>query len=111
MIIWGIWQSKGKPVFRTFLQPFIEHMIDLKDNGVSISVDGKTVLTRGLLLASTMDLQAKAYLTEMTQHNGKNSCITCEDPGEVVKQGRGHTRVYPHRNDSDLYKVRNSAGN
>ncbi|VDI08666.1 Hypothetical predicted protein [Mytilus galloprovincialis] len=109
MIIWGIWQSKGKPVFRTFLQPFIEHMIDLKDNGVSISVDGKTVLTRGLLLASTMDLQAKAYLTEMTQHNGKNSCITCEDPGEVVKQGRGHTRVYPHRNDSDLYKVRNSA--
>ena len=95
MIIWGVWQSKGKPVFRTFLQPFIEHMNQLRTDGLIITVQGREILTRGMLLASTMDLQAKAYLADMTQHNGKHGCITCEDPGEVVKQGRGHTRVYP----------------
>jgi len=31
MILWGVWQGKGKPVFQTFLRPFIEDMKMLKN--------------------------------------------------------------------------------
>ena len=33
----------------------------------------------------------------MTQPNVKHGCITFEEPGEVVHQGRGHTRIYPFK--------------
>ena len=33
----------------------------------------------------------------MTQHNGESGCVTCEEMGVVVKQGKGHTRCYPYR--------------
>ena len=30
----------------------------------------------------------------MTQHNGECGCVFCEQPGEVVKKGKGNCRVY-----------------
>ena len=27
-----------------------------------------------------------------------SGCITCEEPGHIVKQGKGHTCCYPYRN-------------
>ena len=40
-----------------------------------------------------MDLQARAYVLNMTQHNGECGCVFCEQP-EVVKKGKGNCRVY-----------------
>ncbi|WAR13401.1 hypothetical protein MAR_027581 [Mya arenaria] len=31
----------------------------------------------------------------MTQHHGHFGCLTCEHPGKVMSQGKGHARVYP----------------
>ena len=36
----------------------------------------------------------------MTQHNGQFGCLTCEEPGAVCKQGKGHARGYPSRLDN-----------
>lgn len=110
MILWGVWQGRGKPAFQTFFQPFIKHMEQLESDGITITIDGKQIITKAILLAGTMDLVAKAYVTEMTQHNGKYGCITCADPGEVVKKGKGYTRVYPFREDDQKYRLRTSAG-
>ncbi|KAJ8313375.1 hypothetical protein KUTeg_009079 [Tegillarca granosa] len=109
MILWGVWQGRGKPAFQTFFQPFIKHMEQLESDGITITIDGKQIITKAILLAGTMDLVAKAYVTEMTQHNGKYGCITCADPGEVVKKGKGYTRVYPFREDDQKYRLRTSA--
>ena len=49
-----------------------------------------------VLLGST-DLQGKAYLLNMTQHNGESGCVTCDETGLVVAQGKGHARCYPYR--------------
>ena len=49
-----------------------------------------------VLLGST-DLQGKAYLLNMTQHNGESGCVTCEETGLVVAQGKGHAGCYPYR--------------
>ena len=41
------------------------------------------------------DLQGKAYLTCMAQHNGECGCLTCEEPGMVVQQDRSPTEAAP----------------
>ncbi|WAR15824.1 hypothetical protein MAR_030418 [Mya arenaria] len=57
---------------------------------------------------ATMDLQAKAYATSMTMHNGAFVCITCEEQGETVKQGKGYSRCYPYRSPDQRPDVRDS---
>ena len=56
------------------------------------------VTVKAAVILGSTDLQGKAYLACMTQHNGESGCITCEEPGHIVKQGKGHTRSYPYRN-------------
>ena len=55
------------------------------------------IKVRVAILLGATDLQGKAYLTNMTQHNGESGCITCEEPGVIVAQGNGHTRCYPYK--------------
>ena len=100
MLIWGLWQSTGKPKFQTFLQRFVEDLSELKDEGVTIKIDGQDTTIKAELTVGTMDLQAKAYVMEMTQHNGQFGCLSCEEPGTVCKQGKGHARGYPFREDN-----------
>ena len=54
------------------------------------------ITVKAAVILGSTDLQGKAYLTCMAQHNGECGCITCEEPGIVVKQGKGHTRCYPY---------------
>jgi hypothetical protein len=99
MILWGVWQSKSKPVFQTFFRPFVEEMLKLKKHGFSLSIENEVMNVKAILLAGTLDLQAKAMILEMAHHNGEFACITCEEPGVVVPQGKGHARVFPSRID------------
>ena len=55
------------------------------------------IKVRVAVLLGATDLQGKAYLINMTQHNGESGCITCEEPGVIVAQGNGHTRCYPYK--------------
>ena len=55
-----------------------------------------TVNVKVAVLLGTTDLQGKAYVVNMTQHNGESGCVTCEETGIVVTQGKGHTRCYPY---------------
>ena len=49
-------------------------------------------------LLGTTDLQGKAYVVNTTQHKScESGCVTCEETGIVVTQGKGHTRCYPYR--------------
>lgn len=47
-----------------------------------------------LTLLGVFDLQA--YTSNMTMHNGKFGCISYEEPGVIVKQGKWHPRCYPY---------------
>ncbi len=94
MILWGLWQGKGKPRFSTFFEVFTDDLIQLKCKGFTIldKCNPKAMLSLG-----TTDLQGKAYLMYMSHHNGVNGCITCEEEGFVTKQGKGHVRCYPFK--------------
>ncbi|KAH3755223.1 hypothetical protein DPMN_189913 [Dreissena polymorpha] len=91
VIVWGIWQGRGKPVFRTFLKPLTTELNSLHHNGIML--DGKRVDVT--LTCVTMDLQAKSQVMEMVPHNGQCSCVTCEIEGVVEKKGKGHTKAFP----------------
>ncbi|XP_020622265.1 uncharacterized protein LOC110059888 [Orbicella faveolata] len=115
MMLWGIWQGKGKPPFNAFFEPFATQMNKLYKEGgclrhafkqvyFSLFILGVAILGVGVkaavLLGST-DLQGKSYLLYMTQHNGEDGCLTCEESGFVAAQGKGHTRCYPYRSPTE----------
>lgn len=66
------------------------------------------VTVKVAVLLGSADLQGKAYLLCMTQHNGESGCLTCEEPGVVVKQGKGHARCYPYRIPTEAAPKRTS---
>jgi len=94
MIMWGLWQGKGKPRFSTFFEAFTDDLIRLKYKGFTIM---NKCHPRLMLSLGSNDLQAKAYLLSMSHHNGINGCITCEEEGFTTRQGKGHTRSYPFK--------------
>ena len=46
-------------------------------------------------LVCTADLPVKADMLCMNHHNGKFSCLVCEEPGRQVARGRGHVHAIP----------------
>ncbi|XP_022809908.1 uncharacterized protein LOC111346919 [Stylophora pistillata] len=74
-------------------------MTKLYNDGIQIvlAVEQSPVTVKAAVILGSTDLQGKSYLLCMTQHNGESGCLTCEEPGIVVKQGKGHARCYPYR--------------
>ena len=97
MVLWGTWQGQGKPAFQSFFQVFVQDMVNLKVNGVKITLNGELQVCKGIVLCGPVDLQAKAMLVNMSPHNGEFGCLTCQEPGEAVRQGKGYARIYPFR--------------
>ena len=97
MLLAGIWQGRGKPPFEQYLTAFSGEMNRLFQDGVQITVEGNSLTVRLAVICSTLDLPAKASVLNMTMYNGADSCITCGEPGCVVRQGKGHARCFPHR--------------
>lgn len=105
MLMWGIWQGKGKPPFNTFFEPFAHEMTCLYEKGIKVQVKsspGELITVKAAVILGTTDLQGKAYLLNMTKHNGENGFSSCEETGCVVKQGKGHTRCYPYKSSNSV---------
>ena len=97
MILWGIWQGCGKPQMNMFLRPLVEDLVHLYQRGVEINIESNVFTTKAMMIVATMDLQARAYVLQMTQHNGEYGCLFCLEAGEVVRSGKGNCRSYPYR--------------
>ncbi len=109
MILWGIWQGPGKPNMTIFLRYFVQDLQRIYHEGVLLNLHGKNLLCKAKLVLATMDLQARASVFCMTQHNGQKPCIFCHEVGEIVKSGAGHCRSFPYhaspsvlRTDEDI---------
>lgn len=104
MILAGIWQGKKNPPFFHYLSAFGEAISELYFDGFNCQ---GVVMKFGVFLG-TVDLQAKGYVANMTMHNGLNGCVTCEEPGQSVRSGGGHSRQYPYRKNEEKFPMRNS---
>ena len=63
--------------------------------GVTVECNGESFTCRAVYLVGTADLPGKSAVQAFTQFNGKSGCSFCEDEGEVVSVGKGHSRCYP----------------
>lgn len=112
MLLWGIWQGVGKPKMCMFLQQLVLDLIHLYNVGFTFTVNGHSINSKAMLIVATMDLQARSYVLNMTQHNGVNGCLYCKEPGVVVPCGKGTCRSYTFSNTPILRSeldARNSA--
>lgn len=97
LILIGLWQGKGKPPFKKFLEYVSREINFLTHTGLEIEIEEETLTVYLTVLCITLDLPAKAGVLNMTLYNGAQACISCEEPGIVVRQGRGHCQSYPYR--------------
>ncbi|WAR08784.1 LOW QUALITY PROTEIN: hypothetical protein MAR_018742 [Mya arenaria] len=104
VLLWGLWQGIGKPVFRPYLKPMVDELNVIYKQGLDCSI-GRIYPK---LTVGTMDLQAKAYVMEMTQHNGSHGCLTCEEPGQSCQQGKGTSKGYPFREETPTLRTTES---
>ena len=79
-----------------FLKPFHDSLDTFRNIGYDINCKhcSSCITVKGKLLCGTCDLPAKCMVLNMTQFNGKYGCPKCKQGGEVVKVGKGHTRVF-----------------
>lgn len=110
MLLVGIWQGKGKPPFRQYLSVFSEEMNGLYNFGIDVHIAGVEMNVKLAVICATLDLPAKAAVMNMSLFNGQHACITCEEPGQVVRQGKGHARCYPYRLADEKHPIRTSEG-
>lgn len=108
MILVGIWQGKGSPPFLQYMNSFGEEMCSLYHEGIAVNTGSNMVTIKLGIFLGIVDLQAKSYILHMTMHNGESGCCTCEEPGKTVKQGKGHSRCYPHREVEERFPLRDS---
>lgn len=108
MLLVGIWQGKGKPPFQQYMNIFSDQFNSLYEDGIELRTSDEAfqITVKLALLCGIFDLPAKAGLLNMTYFNGSEACITCEEQGMVVQQGRGHSRCYPFKSDADKPPLR-----
>lgn len=109
ILIWGLWQGRGKPPFNAYFQQFATDMNALYETGTDVFTPAGVVRGKAAAILSSNDLQARAYVMNQTQHNGEGGCSTCEETGKVVKQGKGNTRCYPYREEHEKPILRSTA--
>ena len=110
VILAGIWQGKGKPPFQAYMSAFSEMMNDLYHNGVQVSFGDTKAVAKLAVIGGTFGLPAKAGILSMSYFNGAEACITCEEPGVMVRQGKGHARHYPFRDEQERFPLRTCGG-
>ncbi|XP_040070803.2 uncharacterized protein LOC120843478 [Ixodes scapularis] len=94
--LFGLWFGSEKPSMNTFLVPFVKALNELSSSGISwTDKGGNTRVSKVFPGPCTVDTVARCELMQMTQFNGAYGCAWCEEPGEVVEKGKGHSRVYP----------------
>ena len=82
MLLWGVWQGTGKPMMTAFLKELIKDLSILYTEGLTFSVGNTEITSRVMLIVATMDLQARAAVLKMTQHNGEFACVYCLEKGK-----------------------------
>lgn len=97
VILGGLWFGKGKPNMTSFMQAFVQHIIEVNEEGVQWTNSQTSENTRSLVLPiyCSCDAIARCAVQCIHQFNGAFGCSWCLQPGQRVQKGRGHVNVYP----------------
>lgn len=109
VILAGLWQGKSNVPFYHYLTEIGKQLYKLYTRGIEFNLAKiEIVKPKICVLIGCVDLQAKAYIANMTMHNGEYGCITCMEPGKTVPQGKGTSRCYPYHSPEEMQPYRES---
>lgn len=93
----ALWFGKSQPSMDTVLTRMVEEGESLAEEGFwwTNPKTHKQVHSRAFFVASACDAVARPHLKNSVQFNSMYGCDWCVHPGEVVRKGSGHARVYP----------------
>ena len=94
VIVTGLWFGKNKPEIGIFLEPFIEKMNALSNNGIQCMIKGETRCIKVYTILSRVDSVARAPMQGSLQFNAHYGCEWCTHPGEYFN----HSMRYPYVN-------------
>jgi len=103
-----LWFGYTKPIFSTFMQPFIEIMQQLYHDGFSVKIpsEDKLLTVRGITISSSMDAPAKCLFMWMQQFSGRCRSSYCTTSGtDVFALKRGNCRTYPYVRKQIVQKI------
>ena len=111
MILAGLWIGSQKPPMTLFLKPLTDSLKDLY-SGVEVnSADVGVINVKGMLLACTCDLPARAAVTNFNQFNGFYSCAKCLQEGESAYKStrkKGQVTDFPFQPEDPIGPARRS---
>ncbi len=90
LVLAGIWLGPVKPDMIILLQPILERIFSMHQNGIVFQTPSGTKCLRAKLLCGIFDLPARAAVLNLTQWNGRFGCTYCLDEGTQV----GHVLLY-----------------
>ena len=92
-ILAGAWCGPKKPLdMSLLLKPVVNKLHNLLYSGIEADTPSGKKLVKAVVLTGNFDLPAKVEVLNIKQFNGKNGCLYCEDPGEILTRGQ---RIYP----------------
>ena len=86
----GVWLGPLKPEMSIILQPVLDKIHTMYEQGISLSTPVGPKCLRAKLLCCVFDLPARAMALNLTQWNGRYGCTYCMDEGTQVS----HVHVY-----------------
>lgn len=96
VILCGLWEGIGKPKMNLYLQPFVDELVELQNNGLHCTRYNSNNLIELKIhpIICSIDSVARPMVLNMAQYNGKFGCTYCYHKGEIIVVGKGHARVY-----------------
>jgi len=99
-----LWVGNTKPPMKMLLDPVIENLRNLSNEGFVMTISGNHIVITGQLVLAVFDLLAKAPVLCAKQFNGEMGCSYCLNPGELLSN---NARIflpihYPHRTDDSV---------
>lgn len=67
-------------------------------SGVSVSTSDRVFKARAAVLLCSVDLRARALVSNTKQYNGQYGCLYCESPGQAREQAPA-IRDWPYEED------------
>lgn len=99
LLLAGIWLGPVKPDMAVVLQPILDRIHALYEEGLPMLTPAGEKVLRAKLLCAVFDLPARAMVLNLIQWNGRYGCTHCLDEGTQ----RSHVRLYL---PSDAHNIR-----
>jgi hypothetical protein len=97
ILLFGIWFGPQKPSMNTFLEPFVDEMRELYENGVPWQRHEEVVISKVIACSCPCDSVARCQVQNIKQFNGEFGCTWCLHPGIVMAKGNGSVRSYVYQ--------------